>query len=276
MLWRMTVAAIHHLNCGSFAPPGLPGVLPSRLVSHVLLVERSEGLLLVDTGFGLDDCRQRGARLGRVMTTLLGAALEESETALSQLAAAGFTAGDVRDIVLTHLDLDHAGGLADFPEADVHVHRAELEAATRPRPHERARYVPAQVAHGPRWVTHDLGGDDWFGFAGVRALGDDVVLIPLAGHTRGHVGVAVRRPEGGWLLHAGDAYFHAGEKVTPRRCPPGLRAFQHLVASQDGRRLANLRRVQELHARHGDEVTVFSAHDQSEYAALVGLVTPGT
>ncbi len=33
----------------------------------------------------------------------------------------GYSINDVRHIILTHLDLDHAGGLHDFPNAAVHV-----------------------------------------------------------------------------------------------------------------------------------------------------------
>ena len=37
--------------------------------------------------------------------------------------------GDVRHVLLTHLDRDHAGGIPDFPKARVHVHRKEHEMA---------------------------------------------------------------------------------------------------------------------------------------------------
>ena len=40
---------------------------------------------------------------------------------------------DAGTIVLTHLDLDHAGGLADFPQATVHVSATELRALQAPR-----------------------------------------------------------------------------------------------------------------------------------------------
>ena len=40
---------VHHLNCGTMQMPGFP------MVAHVLLIETDNGLVLVDTGFGLDD-----------------------------------------------------------------------------------------------------------------------------------------------------------------------------------------------------------------------------
>ena len=41
---------VHHLNCGTMAAPG------AAIVCHVLLVETDNGLVLVDSGFGLKDC----------------------------------------------------------------------------------------------------------------------------------------------------------------------------------------------------------------------------
>jgi glyoxylase-like metal-dependent hydrolase (beta-lactamase superfamily II) len=260
---------IHHLNCGTLRPVGTVGgrLAPRRLVAHCLLVERAEGLLLVDTGFGCDDVRNPG-RLGRPFVMVMRPALDLAETAAEQLRRLGHHPADVTDIALTHLDLDHAGGLADFAAARVHVHAAELEAATHPHLSERARYVRSQWAHGPRWVSHETAGDPWFGLEAVRALGDDVLLVPLHGHTRGHCGVAVRRPGGGWLLHAGDAYFSVGEIRTPPTAPAGIRAYQRLMAADDHLRRVNQARLRELQAGHGDEIEVFSAHDPDELGAL--------
>ena len=269
---------IHHLNCGTLRPHGSLGgrVSPPALVAHCLLVERAAGLLLVDTGFGRDDVAAP-ARLGRPFVAGLRPALDPAETAAARIEALGHSTADVTDIVLTHLDLDHAGGIADFPHARVHVLEAELEAATHPTVRERARYVAAQWAHGPQWVTHRVEGEEWCGFGAVTALDVDVLLVPLHGHTRGHAGVAVRRPAGqggGWLLHAGDAYFDAGEKQTPPHAKPGLRLFQRLMAVDDAQRRANQQRLRELHAAHSDEVTIFSAHDPTELAALQGGQRP--
>ncbi len=93
-------------------------------------------------------------------------------------------------------------------------------------------------------------------------------MIPLPGHTRGHAGVAVRRDDETWLLHAGDAFFHGGQLADPPSCPVSLTAFQRLMAVDDGRRRANLARLQELARGHADEVTVFCAHDKAQYDAL--------
>jgi glyoxylase-like metal-dependent hydrolase (beta-lactamase superfamily II) len=51
--------------------------------------------------------------------------LSHNETAVRQIEELGFGAADVRHIVLTHFDLDHIGGLADFPDAEVHLTAGE-------------------------------------------------------------------------------------------------------------------------------------------------------
>ena len=262
--------AVHHLNCASMRPRGgLGGRLsPSRIVAHCLLVERAGGLLLVDSGFGTGDIADPG-RLGAPFRLAVRPALDPAETAVARVRALGHDPADVTDIVLTHLDLDHAGGLADFPRATVHVYAGELDAAQHPTVRERARYVAAQWAHGPRWQVHQDTGDVWFGLRSVTALGDDVALVPLRGHTRGHCGVAVRRPEGGWLLHAGDAYFDAREADTPPSCAPGLRYFQRLMSVDEPVRRQNQQRLRELRAAHGSEVDVFCAHDARDLDRFV-------
>jgi len=243
--------------------------LSPTMVAHVLLVERDEGLLLVDTGFGTGDLADP-RRLGRPFQTMVRPMLDPGETALAQVKALGFAPEDVTDIAVTHLDLDHAGGLGDFPGARVHIHRPEYDVAMHPNFKEKQRYLSVQWAHGPKWTQHDEPGDDWFGFPSVTALGDDVVIIPLLGHTRGHAGVAVRDASGHWLLHAGDAFFDGRQVQTPPSCHRGLAAFQVLMAMSNRLRRENTERLRELVASHSDEVTVFCAHDKAQYDALAG------
>jgi glyoxylase-like metal-dependent hydrolase (beta-lactamase superfamily II) len=236
------------------------------VVCHCLAIETNDGLVLVDTGFGMEDARNPG-QLGGAFRLMMNPRPKEETTALKQLEALGFGAGDVRHIVTTHLDLDHAGGLPDFPQAEVHLLAAELEAALHPALNDKLRYIGgAHWKHEPRWVTHGTGGEDWLGFESVRilpGLESEVVLVPLIGHTRGHTAVAIRSDEG-WLLHCGDAYFNHGEMRTPPSCPPMLRVFQNLTAADNKARKSNQERLRELASRHGDEVTLFCAHDPHE------------
>jgi glyoxylase-like metal-dependent hydrolase (beta-lactamase superfamily II) len=262
---------VHHLNCGSLCPHGRKlingeGGLRERgsIVCHCLAIESGDGIVLVDTGFGMEDARNP-RQLGPIFA-FMGAQPKPETTALKQLEALGFTATDVRHVVATHLDPDHSGGLPDFPEAAVHVLGTELDAALHPSLRDRPRYPDTHWKHGPRWERHEAGGDDWFGFESVRILPGldvEIALIPLAGHTRGHAGVALKTADG-WLLHCGDSYFHHGEVQTPPSCPPGLRFFQNLNAADGRARRANQERLRELAGAHGDEVTLFCSHDPLE------------
>ena len=260
---------IHHLSCGTMCPHGErmingEGSLlgRARLVCHCLLVQRSDGLVLIDTGFGLDDMRNT-RQLGLIFDKLFSPQARTAETAVEQVRALGFQPEDVRDVVATHLDVDHAGGLPDFPDANVHVLSRELEAALHPSLRERERYVAVHWAHSPKWVEHGTGGDDWFGFQSVRILpgaDPEIVLVPLLGHTRGHTGVAVKDGDR-WLLHCADAFFHRGEIATPPYCPPVLKGFQNVNSVDNAERRANSERLRELARTHAGEVELFCSHD---------------
>jgi glyoxylase-like metal-dependent hydrolase (beta-lactamase superfamily II) len=250
------------------------------MVCHCLLVESSDGLVLVDTGLGEADVHGSHGAFHTRRLRRLGAALRPDETALLQITRLGYSPDEVRHVVLTHLDLDHAGALSDFPRAQVHVMAREREASLARRGVTgRSRYQPLNWVHRPRWVLHQPDrGERWFGFECVRdiqGLPPEVLLIPLAGHTAGHAGVAVDTGQG-WLLHAGDAYFFYGE-ANPHDpwCTPGLGLFQRLIAVDDAARLHNQQRLRELIAGHGDEVRVFSAHDPTEWASLSGEQAAG-
>src|SRR5205823_4708337 len=185
----------------------------AELVCHCLLVETGNELVLIETGMGSPSVHRPVDWLGRRFVLLNGLSTSMAETAAEQVKMLGYAVEDVRHIVLTHLDLDHAGGLVDFPHATVHVYAEELRAAESPRNQiERYRYRTNQFAHSPQWIAYSDLGEDWQGLQAVRelkGLPPEILLIPLAGHTRGHAAVAVETGEG-WLLHAGDAYFHHG------------------------------------------------------------------
>jgi glyoxylase-like metal-dependent hydrolase (beta-lactamase superfamily II) len=260
---------IHHLNCGSVRQIEAPGLPAAPAVNHCLLVETGrDGLVLVETGLGLDDVRDPDGTLGADWVSMARPALAEDETAIRQVTRLGFDPADVRHVVVTHLDVDHCGGLPDFPEARVHVLRAELDAALAEAP--SFRYRPAHWAHGPDWAAYDVpSGDDWFGFASVPLTGlpPEIRLVPLGGHTAGHAGVAVH--DGArWLLHCGDAYYYHRELGGTPEPHPVLDVVQTRSEIHHDLRLGTQARLRELVRRHGDEVTVFSAHDPWELARL--------
>jgi len=265
---------VHHINTGTMCPlggrlvNGQGGLFErARLVCHCLLIESDEGLVLVDTGIGLDDIADP-TRLGSRWVRQTTPRLDPAETALQQVKAMGFSPGEVRHILLTHLDRDHAGGIGDFPRAKVHVHRSEHAMAVEGRPAApRGRYVADQWRHRPDWQFYDDSGEDWFGFSGVRApvgRSGDIVIVPLPGHTPGHCGVAVRQKDK-WLLHAGDAYFFHGQLEARPRMPLLLGLFQRKGDLDRATRIVNQERLRRLKCDHGDQVTIVNSHDPAGY-----------
>jgi glyoxylase-like metal-dependent hydrolase (beta-lactamase superfamily II) len=270
---------VHHLDCCTMCPyperlvHGRGSMLRrGRMVAHCLLLETdSSGLVLVDAGIGLEDIAAPGARLGRGFVAMTGLVEPRAEmSAIEQVKALGFLPRDVRHVLVTHLDLDHAGGLADFPWAKVHVHVDERDAAVeRPTLRERSRYRPVHFAHHPDWATYAQTGEPWKGFAAVRSLPGlppEFLAIPLPGHTRGHACIAVDTGSR-WLLHAGDAYFSRGA-LDGRGTPLGLAFFEQGVAIDRERVRENHARLGELARAHAADVRVFSAHDCDEFDAL--------
>jgi glyoxylase-like metal-dependent hydrolase (beta-lactamase superfamily II) len=254
---------VHHLNCAHIQRMTLGG-LP--LACHVLLVETpASGLVLVDTGLGTADYQAITSRLGRGFA--LGyakPAIDPALAAIRQVERLGFDPRDVRHVIQTHLDLDHVGGLSDFPWATVHVHRAELAAAEARRGmRARERYRPAMWAHGPNWELYPSEGESWNGFAAVRdlpGLPPEILIVPLFGHTHGHCGVVIQA-DTGWLVDAGDAFFDSREVHGPKRvCDRKIRLFEAAVTTSRPQRVANQQRLRRLIAEQPG-IDVFCAHD---------------
>lgn len=278
---------IHYLKCGTDCPfggalfdgfsTGLLGLIPCA----AQLVETHDGLVLIDTGYGTEDVRHPHPRLSLFLRALLNVRFRIRETALQQIKELGFQATDVRHIVLTHLDFDHAGGIEDFPQARVHVMEAERDAAERKRQGfiARRRYRPAQWDTVRDWRTYAASGEPWFGFDSVRSLDGlppEILMVPLPGHTLGHAGVAIEGPDG-WVLNAGDAYFYRRElDADRRRCTPGLRFYQNLMDTNRQLRFENQARLRDLKNDPTSKVRIFCSHDQKDLEQMQSSFTPET
>lgn len=177
----------------------------ARVHAHAFAVETEDNLVLVDAGMGA------------------GSALDGLA---SSLQAAGIDQDRVDHVVVTHLHPDHANGLLDgiFPSARVVVPAAEVAFARDP---------DAIAAAGP-YVERDYArAADVLDAIGDRLLPlpldaeasppppAGLVAVPLPGHSPGHTGYRLSRPDGsvlfvGDLLHFPDLQGrHPGVSVLP-------------------------------------------------------------
>lgn len=122
------------------------------------------------------------------------------ETALSD---AGYAVSDIDAVVMSHLHLDHAGGLYHFEGTDtpIYVHRRELEFA-----YLSAKTDVGSVAYWAPDFDRDL---NWRVVEGDRRLYEGFDLFHLPGHTPGLLGATIEAG-GDTVLVAGDeAYLEA-------------------------------------------------------------------
>ena len=125
-----------------------------------------------------------------------------------QLERLGIALTDVRWVVLTHMHVDHAGGLHHFPGNEILVTRTEYELASGLRGRMRG-YLSN---HFPTWLEPtllDLPPTPYGPFPRSLKLTEagDVTIVGLEGHTPGHIGVVVEEDDHA-VLFAGDSSYN--------------------------------------------------------------------
>ncbi len=264
---------IHHLNCATLCPMGaklINGIgsyfEPAKMVCHCLLIETNGGLVLIDTGLGTNDIA-RPKQMGWVFNTLVKPKLDVEETAIYQIQKLGFKKEDIKHIVLTHLHVDHAGGISDFPNAKVHVIKKEYNQVVGNKK-LKLGYVAEQFQHYPDWCVHSMTGEKWNGFNCVKTFEpeiQDILLVPLHGHTAGHTGVFIPSEEGN-VFHCGDAYFdHNVISKSYKEEPLGLKIFQGMVDYNTSARIRNQIRLTELFKKQKMNMRFICSHDHNEF-----------
>lgn len=245
---------VQHLNCGWLHAPPLPPAC-----CHCLFITDGRHVVLVDTGVGSKDIADPNKRIGQELIDISGVKFIPELTAVAQLTRMGYEVEAVTDIVVTHCDHDHVGGLSDFPNAKVHVSAEELANVQSGNP----RYCRSQFEDEPRWQTYDQNDSDVLGFEArriVTSIDAEIYLIPLFGHTRGHCGVVVRMTDQ-WLFHVGDAYYLRGELDDPNH---PIDELATMAAVDNQQRKSTLQRLRECSKQEMKNCQMFGYHDRSE------------
>ena len=204
------------------------------------LIQTDDGdNVLIDTGF--PRCHELPD---------MGLRLNERDYIVDQLAALGLAPRDIRYLICTHFDQDHAGGHDAFPNAELIVQRRHYEVAragTHPR-FERMR---------PHWDHPSLR---------YRLVDGDTTLLPgielieTSGHVPGHQSVLVRLRQTGPVLLAIDAVTQAAQFDADAR-ELGPHDMDETSVRESTRKLV------ELAGREGVVLTVFG-HDAEQWRAL--------
>jgi N-acyl homoserine lactone hydrolase len=175
------------------------------------LIETSNGRILYDVGCDyrkVSNPELRARFFDPMRPMLEGPVMTEDQRIPSYLARLGLAPKDVDVVFLGHLHFDHAGGLADLPGCDVHIHRDELAAAAT------GLYdgvFPDELATKDAWR---LQSSDYQVAPGVLAL-----CTP--GHTAGHMSLVVDLPRGRPVVICGDAadlVENLTEEIAPGYC----------------------------------------------------------
>jgi glyoxylase-like metal-dependent hydrolase (beta-lactamase superfamily II) len=163
------------------------------LSAHVVLVQTHSAWGLLDSGFGhhLTDRQRQAYSLER--ETQLDAGLGEL----------GLSAKQIDWIVLSHLHLDHAGGvLANagqpaFPNAEIVVQALEAQEARDESNRAHAMYTGSAFDHlEALGLVHEVEA--------LHEVRPGVQVMLTGGHSRGHQATLIDGAYGGALLHLGD------------------------------------------------------------------------
>ena len=181
------------------------------------------GIVLVDTGSGPRTMAARGHNHLR--------------SPAAALASAGLNAGDVTDVITTHMHWDHAGNITDFPDARLHVQRAEVAHATGPSMCSGFLRRPYDVEQMGDWLTELYRGRVAF-HEGEDEIAPGISVHHVGGHTPGMQVVRVSTARGHVVL-ASDAVHYYENLTAENPFPVLVSAIDYIEALRTVTRLAD-------------------------------------
>jgi glyoxylase-like metal-dependent hydrolase (beta-lactamase superfamily II) len=225
------------------------------------VIEHPDGVFVVDAGqreeTGDASALDTDPGTRWFYRNLLRLAFRPEERIDRRLCALGIDPARVRGVVLSHRHADHADGVALLPNAAIFVGSADWPS------HQGA--LPAHWPTGRVPTLVGLEGPPLDAFpASTPLASDDVAIVPLGGHSPGHLGVLARAPDGTRLLFAGDATFSI-EQVR-RNVIAGV-----CERPRTARRTLAL--VRDQLSRHA--TILLPAHERAAFERL-GAATPST
>lgn len=231
------------LNSGVGEPFDVP--VPFVLIDH------PKGPVLFDTGNALETVHDKRAHWGNIVAAY-DPVMTEDQYCATAIRKIGFAPEDIRFVILSHLHLDHAGGVGHFPNARYLVQRDELHYAYVPDPFMKAAYIRKDFDKDVDWFILDGWKDDHFDL-----YGDGTIRILFTpGHTPGHQSLLVDLPESGPMVFAADACY-TQENLAGTL--PGLM----WSAAETYRSVQRLRFLQDTQG-----ATIITGHDPAAWKSL--------
>jgi N-acyl homoserine lactone hydrolase len=177
------------------------------LPTYAWAIEHSGGVMVVDTGQGVH-LLETSRSLHPYVRWEVTFKIEQEQEIGPQLRALGIGAHDVKLVVLTHLHMDHDGGLRHFQNAEILVSRGDLNTARGWKGRVRG-YLPNRW---PSWFDPtplDLISEPFGSFLASKRLNKagDIIAIATPGHTADHISILVRDDDVSYFL-AGDASYN--------------------------------------------------------------------
>ncbi len=154
-------------------------------------IEHPEGVIVVDTGAATH--LKSLPRWHPYFQLSVRFEIEPEQEIGPQLKERGIGARDVKTVVLTHMHIDHDGGLAHFPHSRILANGDELARAAGTlgafRGYLSNRWPKWFDPQSIAWRPSPYG--PFARSASVTSAGD-VIVVPTPGHTPGHVSVVVQ------------------------------------------------------------------------------------
>jgi N-acyl homoserine lactone hydrolase len=212
------------------------------------LIEHPQGLVLFDTGCNPRVAVEPEAYWGR-LAKLLNVRMTPDQAVDAQLRAHGYDPADVKFVVVSHLHLDHAGGLALFPHAKFFVMKGELPYAYWPDRRVRRSFILEDLLPTRRFDWNELTEDtDLFGDGSLQ-------MLKTAGHTPGECSLFVRLKRDGPIVLTGDT-IHIRAQLDSLK---GTATDYDLA--QAGESIRRLKQIQDL-----GEARLWVSHDPGDWA----------
>jgi N-acyl homoserine lactone hydrolase len=174
-------------------------VVPCYLIVH------PKGTLMWDVGM-IPDSAFRGN--GPAKQSDGSETYSSPKPLLPQLAALGYPVESITYVAFSHYHFDHTANANAFAGSSWLVHRAERDAMFAAKPEDQAHYNRLRTSK-----TVLLPDSDY------DVFGDGTVVIKYApGHTPGHQVLALKLPDTGPVLIAGDLWHYRAERGAAK--PP--------------------------------------------------------